>query len=252
MRLDAGLLFAFLAIFTRCTAMLMASPIYGAVVPIQIRVMLAGVISMALVPVVGGSMPPPPTNEIEILLLMGREAMIGLLIGGCVQLLLSAFQMAGTILDLQIGIGSAQIFNPMVGTSATPIGQFKFLLGLVLVLVSNGHHAMFGAFVESYHVAGGSLSMSEIISNLTSLVSQMLLLALQIAAPVAAVTVVIDIASGLVNKAVPQTQPFLIALPAKLSLGMIALAVGLPALVAAVSGGLDITFQHVNQMLGAR
>ena len=71
---------------------------------------------------------------------------------------------------------------------------------------------------------------------------------LQMAAPVVAVTVVIDLAAGVVNKAVPQTQPFLVSLPAKLSAGLVALSLGMPAVVVAVENGLDIVFRQLGVM----
>jgi len=251
MSLDAAFLFGFLAVFTRVTAMLMSAPLYGQVVPVNIRVFLGAVLSLALLPVVGPHLPPAPSDLLGVAGLVGREAVMGLLIGGCLQMLLSAIQMAGSFLDLQIGIGSAQVFNPMLGQTASPLGQFKFLLATVIVLLLNGHHLMFDAFVRSYELGGVPMTaMPEMLATLTSLLGQLMLLALQIAAPVAAVTVIIDVAAGLVNKAVPQTQPFLISLPAKLGMGFLCLALGLPALVTAVQGGLDITFDHVRQLTG--
>jgi flagellar biosynthetic protein FliR len=87
-------------------------------------------------------------------------------------------------------------------------------------------------------------------TTLVSFLGQVSLMSLQIAAPVAAVSVVIDAAAGLVNKAVPQTQPFLLALPAKLMVGIILLGLGLPAMVVATQAGVQFTFSHLSKMLG--
>ena len=115
----------------------------------------------------------------------------------------------------------------------------------------NGHHLMFQAFVHSYEMTGPSLDHLEVIrETLVSFMGKVMLLSLQIAAPVAAVSVVIDAAAGLVNKAVPQTQPFLLALPAKLMVGMFTLGLGLPALVVATQAGVDFTMAHMSKMLG--
>ena len=81
------------------------------------------------------------------------------------------------------------------------------------------------------------------------MIGQTTLLSLQIAAPVAAVSIIIDLAAGIVNKAVPQTQPFLLSLPAKLATGIVMLAIGLPALVIAVQNGHDFTFMHLGHVL---
>jgi flagellar biosynthetic protein FliR len=139
----------------------------------------------------------------------------------------------------------------MFGGTSSPLSQFKFLLGLVLLLIMNGHHFMFQAFVHSYSMAGPGLErIPEMQATLVSFIGQVSLMALQIAAPVAAVSVVVDAAAGLVNKAVPQTQPFLLALPAKLMVGVLALGLGLPAMAAATRFGVDVTFSHMSKMLG--
>jgi flagellar biosynthetic protein FliR len=184
-------------------------------------------------------------------LMVGKDVAVGLLIGGMVQIMLAGFQMAGAFLDVQIGIGAAQVFSPMFGGTSSPLSQFKFLLGLVLLLLMDGHHFMFRAFEHSYGMTGPSFAnIGAMQATLVSFIGQVSLMALQIAAPVAAVSVVVDAAAGLVNKAVPQTQPFLLALPAKLLVGIFALGLGLPAMAVATRAGVDFTFSHMSKMLG--
>lgn len=250
MVLDTHFLIGFFAVLCRCTAMMMSAPLYGSVVPVNIRVLASVVISLALTPVVKEYLPPVPTELLGLFLIAGREVLFGLLIGLCMQCLLAAFQIAGAFLDFQLGLGSAQLFNPAMGMS-TPLGQFKFWLGLVLIFLLNGHQLMFSAFVSSFAMRGpvGAEPMF-MMESLTSMLGQLMLLAVQIGAPVIAVTVVIDVAAGLINKAVPQTQPFLISTPAKLALGLTAMSLGLPTLVIAVQRGLDIAFVGLDRLLG--
>lgn len=251
MSLDSGLVIAFVSAFTRCSAMLLSSPIFGGTVPVKIRVMFGLVVAFAIVPLVRETYGAVPQDVPELVLLLGKDVVVGLVIGGMVQIMLSGFQMAGAFLDVHIGIGAAQIFNPMTGGTSSPIGQLKFMLGLVLLLVTNGHHFMFRAVVKSYGMAGPGIDTIAVMqANLVGFLGQISLMALQIAAPVAAVSIVIDAAAGLVNKAVPQTQPFLLSLPVKLSVGMVILAAGLPALVVATQSGVDMTIETVSKMLG--
>ena len=251
MSIDATLLITFVSAFSRCSAMVLASPLFGTNIPVKVRVMFCLVVSLALVPVLREHVTTVPENLVGLVLLIGRDVVIGLVIGGMVQVLLAGFQMAGAFLDVQIGIGAAQVFSPMFGGTSSPLSQFKFLLGLVLLLIMNGHHFMFQAFIDSYSMAGPGLErIPEMQATLVSFIGQVSLMALQIAAPVAAVSVVVDAAAGLVNKAVPQTQPFLLALPAKLMVGVLALGLGLPAMAAATRFGVDVTFSHISKMLG--
>ena len=252
MSLDSGFVLSFVAIFVRCGAMLLSSPLYGGATPVNIRILASVVISLALTPVVGPLLDLNVTNIVELGMLMGREAIFGLLIGMCLQFLMASLQIAGSFMDMQLGLGSAQLFNPQMGGQTSPLGQFKFWLGMVIMLLLNAHQMMFRAFVASFNLKGAPMGGGSIdlISAGYTLLGNLLVLSLQIAAPVVAVTVIIDIAAGLINRAVPQTQPFLLATPAKLALGLLTLSIGLPALVVEVQRVVEVTFFVIEKMFG--
>lgn len=247
MKLDSHLIYAALCVFSRCTSMLMSAPIMGNIAPVTIKVLFGVVLSLCLVPVVMPHIGPLPSDMLGLTMSVLHEVLIGLLIGGFLQMLVASAQVAGTFLDVQIGTGSAQIFNPFVGATASPVAQFKLMLTTVLIFLLNGHRMMIAAFVKSYSMPGPKFGPMQ--NELIAFIGQTTLLSLQIAAPVAAVTVVIDLATGIVNKAVPQTQPFLLSLPAKLAAGIFVLSIGLPALVTAVQSGLDFTFFRLGHIL---
>ncbi|MBS1707319.1 MAG: flagellar biosynthetic protein FliR [Armatimonadetes bacterium] len=251
MNLDAAWMVAFLAVLCRMTAMIMTAPIYGQVVPLQIRAMFCMVVSVALTPALMPFMPPVPQGLGDFAALFFRECTMGLALGWGVQLLVNCLQMAGAITDLQIGMASAQVFNPAVGGTASPIANLKVMLGTVLILLLGGHHMMFQAFMESYRYPSAGLTPSQgMLTLLLQLLFRLLIASVQIAAPVVGVTIVIDAAASLVNKAVPQTQPFLISMPVKICLGLLALMLGLPTLVVAVQRGMDAVFTQIPRLIG--
>lgn len=250
MTLDAHLIFAILCVFCRCTAMLFSAPMLSTAVPVMVRILFGVVLTLSLTPMLQGSVGSVPTDMVGLVLSVSREILVGLLIGGFLQILTSTAQIAGTFIDVQIGTGSAQILNPTLGMMSSPVSQLKMMLVTVMVFMLNGHRMMLGAFVKSYSMTG--MTRSGVQSELFGLLGQVAMLSLQIAAPVAAVTIVIDLAAGLVNKAVPQTQPFLLSLPAKLAVGLVVIAIGLPTLTGAVQTGLDFTFERLGFALGGR
>jgi len=76
------------------------------------------------------------------------------------------------------------------------------------------------------------------------------LLALQMAAPVLGVSMVLDAALGMINKAVPQMQVIQVGMPAKIIIGMVALSVGLPAVVAGVNTGVETGLTSLLHIFG--
>ncbi|MFX8856587.1 flagellar biosynthetic protein FliR, partial [Acinetobacter baumannii] len=78
---------------------------------------------------------------------------------------------------------------------------FNTMLATVILLLADGHHLMFRAFVESYQVPIGGIQMDgAFLSALLTLLFRLMLLAAQIAAPVSAVAVIVDVAAGVINK----------------------------------------------------
>ena len=251
MTVDAGWMFALLLVFVRSSAMFMSSPLFGGSVPARVRVAFCFMFSLCVLPIVQSHLGPIPEDLFSLISAIGREAGIGLLIGLCSQLLLVAAQIAGSLLDMQLGFQMMQMFNPQIGGMASLMGQFKFLLFLVLIFLLNGHHMMLTAFVRSFesNLVFDTQSLATIQAGLVQMLGGACVLAVQIAAPVAAVSFIVDAASGVINKSIPQMPVSMVTLGAKSALGTLALALGLPLMVVAVQSGLAHTGDQLAGLL---
>lgn len=252
MRLDEATLYAFLLVFVRCSAMLLASPIFGGhTTPLQVRVFTAISIAGALTVVLQPQIGPVATSVAGLALAVAGEAVAGLLIGGLISLVLQACQIAGGMLDLHVGLAMSQTLNPVSGVPVTVIAQFKYMLGVVVFLSANAHHLMIQALVDSYRHAPALMASPAVIQHgVIDLLGTMCLLAIQIAAPVTAVSFIVDAALGLIAKAVPQMQVFQVGIPAKVGVGIAALSLSLPPLVAGVTYGCEQAAILVRQIFG--
>jgi flagellar biosynthetic protein FliR len=230
MSLDELTVWSGTLLFARFSALLLAAPMIGTLVPVTVRVFAAAVLSWALLPFAHGP-DAVPKDVVSLALGVASSAAAGLLTGLALQAVLWAFQTAGNVLDLQVGTGAAQLLNPAVGTASAPVGQFHALLGTVLVFLTDSHHMVVQGLLQSppptSHGAFGS-----VLGALEASTGAALL----IAAPALCATVLIDVASALVARAVPQAQPYFIALPAKLAAGLLIVALGLPGLAIVAQG----------------
>jgi flagellar biosynthesis protein FliR len=255
MALDESLVYGFFLIFVRCSAMLLSSPMFGAQnTPLSVRILTTLSISAALTFVLKPHIGDPPADLYSFAAAVANEALAGLLIGAFLSMVLHAAQIAGSVLDLQLGLSMSQTLNPVTGVPVTVAAQYKYFLCLTIFLGLNAHHVMFAAFARSYEAMPTlGLEMLPLIkTSLLKLLQEMTLLALQMAAPVAAVSLVVDAALGLVNKAVPQMQTFVMAMPAKVLIGLITLSLGLPALVGGVSFGVERATEALFGLFGGR
>jgi len=249
--MDEATLFAFLLVFVRASAMMLATSVFGGNIPVILRVFAAGAISAAVTPVVMGGFGPPPEHLAALWAAVGREAAAGLLIGMMLQLVVLTFQQAGSILDLQIGFSTSQVLNPATGIMTTILAHFKSMLAVVLILLLNGHHVALRAFADSYAMSPsfGFDNLGAWVGGLVELIGRFAWLAIQIAAPAAGVAVIIDAAAGLANKAVPQMQVVLVSLPAKVLTGVVVMGIALPLTVAAVEQGVSTAFSMMETVL---
>lgn len=251
MSLNESTLFSFLLVFVRAGAMLLITPVFGSNVPVLLRAMAAGAISAAVTPVVLPYLPEAPQTLADLLTAVGTQAAAGLMIGLMLQLVVLSFQQAGSMLDLQIGLSTSQVLNPATGVMTTLLAHFKSMLAVVLILLVNGHHVALRAFAESFAMAPGFAldDLGAWLTAILALVGKFAWLAVQIAAPAAGVAIIIDAASGLANKAVPQMQVVLVSLPLKVLAGVLVLGMALPLTVAAVEQGVSTAFGAMESVL---
>lgn len=247
--MDLAFLFSFGMVFIRCSAMLLSSPLFSSQsTPLQVRIFTTLAIAGALTTVVQPHLGQPPTDLYGLAAYALQEGVAGLLLGTFVSLAMQAAQIAGALMDTQLGLSLSQVLNPINGVPVTILSQFKYLLAVVVLLCVNGHHAMLQAFAASYSAMPtlSTASLSSVASGMTNMIGSVSLLAVQIAAPVLGVSIVIDAALGLISKAVPQMQVFLVGMPAKSALGLVAIGLTLPALASAVTTGVQLALQDVS------
>ena len=238
---DLDALFGLFMVFVRCSAAFMTSPLFGAQnTPVNVRILTSLSVSFAISLVVKAHIGHAPANLGAFFIVVANEAASGILIGMLLQLVIQIAMIAGSFLDMQIGLGMSQTMNPLLGIPVTIIGQYKMMLATMIFLSMNGHHMVIEAIVKSYQVAptltASSLGILE--HGVVSLLGRFMLLSIQIAAPVLGVSLILDAALGLMSKALPQLQPIQIGMPAKLALGMASVSLCLPALVAATQNGV--------------
>lgn len=253
MPLDSLTIWAAFLVFLRCSALLLSAPIFSSQqFPAKVRVLLAVVISLGISAFMRKDVGAVPDTLLGMILASGHEILVGLVIGSMYHLVIHTVQIAGSIMDLQVGLSSSQALNPVTGVSVTIISQFKTLLATVIFLSSDSHHIVIQAFVKSYTAApvDHGLPLAAISGATIDLMSGLGILAIQIAAPLIAVSLVVDAALGLVNRAVPQMQVFVVGMPVKQAAGLTLIAVILPAVTTAVEAGVNQATQALMRAFG--
>jgi flagellar biosynthetic protein FliR len=235
---SADSFWAFLQIFIRVSALFATAPVFGAQqIPVQVKVGLAGILSLVLLPLVKTTLTATiPGSLFGMVTVILGQALIGLLIGFVVSLLFVAVRMGGSLIDYQMGFTQAATFNPQFNESVSPIANFQYQYAIVLYLIANGHWLLLASLERSFvKLPVSQLSLAGLTGSFTDVTFQMLLAGLQIAAPAAAVLMVTDIAFAFLNRAMPSMQVFYVGMPLKVLVGFIVVIAALPLLTAVIT-----------------
>ena len=219
----------FLLVFFRLAGMALFAPLFGsAQIPKRVRLMLILILALGMT---GSVARPPrlPDTTWETAIAIGGEMAFGLAMGTIMSFVFIACQWAGEIIGQQMGLNLGEIFDPEYGGQSSIVGDFYFMLTLVIFLTVGGHRAMLQGVHASFELLPLlSLSINaSLVHLLTGLLSGATILAIRLAAPMLVTMLVTDLVLGLIGKTVPQMNVMAAALSLRSSIGILVIIVGL-------------------------
>lgn len=218
---------AFLLVFLRCSGIFERLPVLGAaMVPRQVKVWLSFFLAIVLFPVAMSFQTTPlmPQSLGVFLVACAMELGLGLLIGFMGALLLTGFQLAGRLMDDQMGFSLANVFDPTTGESVSVTSQLVFYVGVLCFVALGGIEELLLIFGWSFEMVPLlTFSMSNDLGRyiLTEAFPQTLVLAVTLAAPTIIVVTMATVALGLLGKVVPEMNIFSFSFGIRVFLGLI-------------------------------
>lgn len=242
----------FLLALTRVLAMIIHVPILaGRLVPNRVKIGLGLLLAIVIIP----WQPPPPDEGMlslfPLFIAIGRELLLGTLIGFGATLTFGALEVAGEIIGIGGGFGSARILNPISGKSDTVTSQFFVIIATMLFLSLNGHHSFLLAIQQSFDLVPLNRSLPEISpERLLSLTGGLIAVGVQLAFPVLGAILLTDLTLALLAKVAPQVQIFFLGIPLKVGVGLLALALGFDVLFPILSNMFNAMGARSLSLLG--
>ncbi len=184
------------------------------------------------------AMPPlEPAWNLEswgvLALLAIHEVVIGLLLAFVVILIFSIVNFAGHYVDTPIGFGMASVFDPAIGGQIPVFSQFYYIMAVLIFLGVDAHLWLIQAVQRSFAVLpfGGLIQLEPAFWLVMDLVKQIFVIGIQIALPITATILLTDIGLGIVIRAVPQINVFVLGFPIKIVVGLVIVYFALPTFV---------------------
>jgi flagellar biosynthetic protein FliR len=218
---------------------LLAPPFNSRTIPVPVKAALALALSVLLSTQIAPALPEPTTGFLVVSAV--TEVVIGAGLGFVVQVLFTAVQFAGDLIDLTGGFSLQPAYDPMAMTMNSSVGRLHYLLATTLLFTSGGHLLIVKGFATSYDgmPVGGSVPTEQLASVLMTALAMMFLAALQIAGPMVAVLLLADVALALLSRAAPALNIFAFGFPFKIMLTLILLGLTFPLLPPALDGLLE-------------
>lgn len=222
----------FALVFLRVSVLVLFFPLFDSrMIPTQIKVFAVLVLSLVLTPVVQPLVPAWPRHPGEWVILLGKEACLGVIVFLGIHFVFAGVQIAGELAGIQMGFGFASIVDPQAEGQSSILGVILNWVAVLLFLAVDGHHFLLRMLVESFTLVplGGNLpDLSRLPQVMISQGAQMFSVGFKMLAPVLAVIFLIQVALGLMARTVTQIQVMLISFPLTIILGLFFLALTLP------------------------
>jgi flagellar biosynthesis protein FliR len=233
--------------FFRILALIASAPLFGAAgVPSTVKIGISLVLTIIIAPILPPMPAVFPASAAGMIILM-QQLLIGLALGFAVRIVFTAMEMAGHIAGLQMGLGFATFFDPQNSTQVPLMGQFIGIMAMLLFVSLNGHLMMIATLVETFNTlpVGSSIAGQSLLA-LVMTGQNIFTWGVQMALPVLAAIMLVNIALGVLTRAAPQLNIFAVGFPLTLGAGFIILTISVPYFFPLFNGMME---QSIDVML---
>lgn len=221
-------------------------------VPGRARAM--AVLTLALVLDLGMGMisVPVPASPISMTVLVGRELLLGATMGFALRVVLAAVEVAGSLAGISMGLSLNLFVDPVSGDQSLQLGSLLGMMAGLFFVALGGHRIMLLAFFEHMQAfpPGEAIYMVPTAAAIGHQLGDLSSTALQLAAPVVVVTLVLNIGLAFVTRAVPSVNLFGIGLGMLLLAGFMALGTQSEAILAHMQRAVSELPDRMMQLSG--
>lgn len=224
--MDWSELYLFTLIFMRMTGFILFNPILGrSTLTNFFRAGMVMVLSVFMMGVAGEGPATLPGTVVEFGLRLLLELGIGLVLSFVMQLLFMIIQVGGEIVDNQMGLTMAQIYDAGSQVNMTVTASLLNVLLVMDFFAENGHYTILRIFLGSQQVVpfGEAAFGQAVASGIVEIFLSNMVLAVKLAMPILAAELLGEVGMGILMKAIPQINVFVINIELKLIVGLVLL-----------------------------
>lgn len=202
-------------VLVRLSGLMVFAPVFSSAA-IAPRIKAGFVIAMTalLAPAVAAVPGAHPTLDMQSVL---GELAVGLVFGVSLSLLMEALTFAGSLLGLQFSFSLVNLMDPNSRIEIDVLGQMLNWFGLLVIIAAGLDRSLIAAVVRSFSVVpvGDAVMKAKTGAAIAMMAGGIFLAGLQLAAPVLAASLTVEVVVALVSRLAPQLPAMVVSIPLK-------------------------------------
>lgn len=239
----------FLLVLMRMSGFIFLNPILGRRnIPSIVKTGFSMALAVVVYSITSQTVTIESTSAFVFGFLLLKEFFLGYLLGFVMELFLFAVTYSGAIMDFQIGLSMATVYDAQNGTQSALTGTIFNIYYILLFFAVDGHLALMKILIESGQVIpyGMAVVTRGSAQAILTIFSECVVLAVKLALPMIAIQFLVEIAVGILMKIIPQINIFILSIQLKIIIGFIMLFV-LISPIGSMFG--TIVTQMMNEMI---
>ena len=202
----------------------------------------------------GGSVYYNVNGVADLVFTLLQELLIGFVLGFMMNLIVNVIIYAGDIIDTQMGFGMAKAMDPSTGIQMPLLANVYYYMFILYFFVVGGHLKYIELFIMSYDTLPIGFSFTADTLNLIYFIANYMgtamTLAVKFAMPIMAAELITEFVLGVMMKAVPSIQIFVLNIQLKIVVGLTVLLAIAKPMSDFLEYLMDIMFTNLNNALG--
>lgn len=202
-------------VLVRMSGLMVFAPMFSsAAIAPRIKAGFVIAVTILLAPVVGTL--PHARVTLDMVGLLG-ELSVGLTFGFALSLIMEALMFAGQMLGMEFSFSLVNLMDPNTMIETAVMGQLLNWVGLLVLIGAGLDRSLLAAVMRSFAVVpvGQAVMKAGTCAALASMMGGVFLAGLQLAAPVIAAALTVEIVVALVGRMSPQLPVMMVSIPLK-------------------------------------
>ena len=240
----------FMLVFIRVSIIMMFIPVFGSpVVPWITKMGFCGFLAL----IVASSLNTDVSGlgNGELFMSIVTDFLMATAVGLIIRFIFDGIQLAGEYISYQMGLTVMNVIDPLSNTQISIISQLKQLLALLIFFIINGHHYLIKAMVSSFEYipVGFHVVSKEFLKEIIIISSRIFLIALKLSSPILVAMFVTNVAMGIIARAMPQINIFMLSFPIYIGLCLIIMSIFMPFILRFIKNEMNYMIFNVNKII---